>query len=147
MTASSGAHAALTPVASLRTTAAMLLRRVLALALFACAIAGSTATAKGLRFPDGFRWGTAISGFQSDMGVGAPNDEGTDWWVWTHDPQNIASGSVSGAFPEDGPGFWTLYKRDAKLVRKALHGNASGWESSGAASSRCRRRRSTCRAA
>lgn len=32
-------------------------------------------------FPAGFRWGAAIAGFQSDMGLGAPNDEGTDWWV------------------------------------------------------------------
>jgi hypothetical protein len=37
------------------------------------------------------------------MGVGAPVDEGTNWWVWVHDAQNVASGSVSGAFPEDGP--------------------------------------------
>jgi hypothetical protein len=39
-------------------------------------------------FPDGFLWGAAISGFQSDMGLGAPDDEGTDWWVWVHDQDN-----------------------------------------------------------
>ena len=101
-----------------------MLRRIVTLVLVACAVGHTAAVAKGLPFPKGFLWGTAISGFQSDMGVDAPNDEGTDWWVWAHDPQNIASGSVSGAFPEDGPGFWTLYNRDAKLVRKTLHGNA-----------------------
>ncbi len=97
--------------------------RALVSMVLVCALVPS-AVAKGLPFPKGFRWGTAISGFQSDMGVGAPNDEGTDWWVWTHDPANVASGSVSGAFPEQGPGFWTLYKRDAKLAARQLHANA-----------------------
>jgi beta-glucosidase/6-phospho-beta-glucosidase/beta-galactosidase len=75
-------------------------------------------------FPKGFQWGTAISGFQSDMGVGAPNDEGTDWWAWVRDPANVAAGRVSGDLPENGPGFWQLFEKDAKLVRKKLHGNA-----------------------
>src|SRR5262245_6775733 len=99
-----------------------MLVRALALFLVSCAV--PALAAKRLPFPEDFLWGTAISGFQSDMGVGGPNDAGTDWWVWVHDPANIASGSVRGAFPEDGPGFWNLYKRDAKLVRKRLHGNA-----------------------
>jgi beta-glucosidase/6-phospho-beta-glucosidase/beta-galactosidase len=98
-----------------------MLRRVLLVASVSVVLA-SVAEAKALRFPKGFRWGTAISGFQSDMGVGAPNDAGTDWWAWVHDAQNIGSGSVSGAFPEDGPGFWNLYRRDAKLVRRKLRG-------------------------
>jgi len=71
-------------------------------------------------FPEGFLWGTAIAGFQSDMGIGAPNDSGTDWWVWVHDPDNIAAGRVSGDRPEDGPGFWNLYASDAKLARRKL---------------------------
>jgi beta-galactosidase len=75
-------------------------------------------------FPAGFLWGTAIAGFQSDMGVGAPNDEGTDWWVWVRDAQNVSAGRVSGDLPENGPGFWRLYKRDVRLVRHKLHGNA-----------------------
>jgi beta-glucosidase/6-phospho-beta-glucosidase/beta-galactosidase len=79
---------------------------------------------KARPFPNGFQWGTAISGFQSDMGVGAPNDEGTDWWVWVRDPANVAAGRVSGDVPESGPGFWALFEKDAKLVRKKLHGNA-----------------------
>src|SRR5258706_8349419 len=98
--------------------------RALALLLVALAVPAPAAAAKGLPFPKKFLWGTAIAGFQSDMGVGAPNDEGTDWWVWSHDAGNVASGSVSGAFPEDGPGFWKLFKRDAGLVRHQLAGNA-----------------------
>jgi hypothetical protein len=45
-------------------------------------------------FPPLFLWGTAIAGFQSEMGVGAPSDPTTDWWVWVHDPTNVASGRV-----------------------------------------------------
>src|SRR5262245_57756789 len=60
-------------------------------------------------FPPSFLWGTAISGFQSEMGVGAPTDPTTDWWVWVHDPANIAGGRVSGDLPESGPGFYDLF--------------------------------------
>src|SRR5207249_4823592 len=40
-------------------------------------------------FPPGFLWGTAISGFQTEMG-GKPghNDPSSDWWVWVHDADN-----------------------------------------------------------
>jgi beta-glucosidase/6-phospho-beta-glucosidase/beta-galactosidase len=75
-------------------------------------------------FPPGFLWGTAISGFQSDMGVGAPNDPGTDWWVWVRDATNVASGRVSGDLPEAGPGFHDLYPNDARLARDRLRNNA-----------------------
>jgi beta-glucosidase/6-phospho-beta-glucosidase/beta-galactosidase len=75
-------------------------------------------------FPPGFLWGTAISGFQSDMGVGAPNDPGTDWWVWVRDPANIAAGRVTGDLPEAGPGFYDQFPRDARLARRGLRNNA-----------------------
>jgi beta-glucosidase/6-phospho-beta-glucosidase/beta-galactosidase len=88
------------------------------------AVVPAFAGGRGARFPKGFLWGTAISGFQSDMGLGAPNDEGTDWWAWVRDAENVAGGRVSGDLPEDGPGFWTRYEEDARLVRKRLHGNA-----------------------
>jgi beta-glucosidase/6-phospho-beta-glucosidase/beta-galactosidase len=94
------------------------------LAVALCLCAAERAHAAGLPFPPGFLWGTAIAGFQSDMGFGAPNDPGTDWWVWVRDPQNLAASRVSGDLPEAGPGFWTFYKRDASLVRSKLHGNA-----------------------
>src|SRR5262245_2909979 len=75
-------------------------------------------------FPHDFLWGTGISGFQSDMGVGAPNDENTDWWVWSHDADNIAGGRQSGDLPEDGPGFYDLFERDARLARGKLKNDA-----------------------
>jgi beta-glucosidase/6-phospho-beta-glucosidase/beta-galactosidase len=75
-------------------------------------------------FPADFLWGTAISAFQSEMGLGAPTDPNTDWWAWVHDADNIADGRVSGDLPETGPGFWTLFADDAKLARRRLHNNA-----------------------
>src|SRR4029453_1378780 len=75
-------------------------------------------------FPPAFLWGTAISGFQSEMGVGAPADQKSDWWAWVRDPVNVASGRVSGDLPESGPGFYDLFDRDAKLARKGLRNNA-----------------------
>src|SRR5262249_43516190 len=75
-------------------------------------------------FPDGFLWGTAISAFQSEMGVGAPNDTGTDWWVWVHDPNNVAAHRVSGDVPETGPGFYERFDADARLAHRKLHNDA-----------------------
>jgi len=74
-------------------------------------------------FPSGFRWGTATSGFQSEMGLGAPVDPQTDWWAWVHDPANVAAGRVSGDVPEDGPGFWVDYARDIRRARRRLRSN------------------------
>lgn len=98
--------------------------RMLVLVVALCAVVPRTGGAAGLPFPEGFLWGTAISGFQSDMGVGAPDDPNSDWWVWVHDADNVAAGRVSGDLPENGPGFWNLYLRDAKNVRRKLRGNA-----------------------
>lgn len=97
------------------------------LALYACVLLAPVAASAGPTFrpfPPGFLWGTAISGFQSDMGLGAPNDENTDWWVWTHDAANVAAGRVSGDLPEDGPGFYDRFGQDADLAQRKLRNNA-----------------------
>ena len=102
-----------------------MMRRILAVVVALCVVApGIVQAGDSKPFPAGFLWGTAIAGFQSDMGVGAPTDEGTDWWVWAHDPQNVSTHRVSGDLPEDGPGFWTLYDTDAKLAHRKLRANA-----------------------
>src|SRR5262249_14782900 len=62
--------------------------------------------------------------FQSEMGVGAPNDTNTDWWVWVRDADNVTSHRVSGDLPETGPGFYDRYARDARLARRGLKSNA-----------------------
>src|SRR5262245_6255643 len=98
-------------------------RACVVLLLLAC-----TATARAAHvaqpFPPGFLWGTAIAGFQSEMGVGSPNDTNTDWWVWAHDAANIASGRVSGDLPENGPAFYDRFETDARLAKRRLRNNA-----------------------
>jgi len=77
------------------------------------------------RFPKNFLWGTALSGFQVEMGNGSQEiDLHTDWYIWAHDNQNIEKGVVNGDFPEDGAGFWTRYGEDLKLAREGLKNNA-----------------------
>jgi beta-galactosidase len=75
-------------------------------------------------FPGGFLWGTAISGFQTEAGRGHNLDPASDWYVWTHDPANIADDIVSGDLPEDGPGHWQRFRRDLDLVAEDLGNNA-----------------------
>ncbi|MBJ7244328.1 MAG: glycoside hydrolase family 1 protein, partial [Solirubrobacteraceae bacterium] len=77
----------------------------------------------GGSMPKGFLWGTAISGFQSEMGRGRDTDPTSDWWAWVHDSGNIASNTVSGEMPENGPGFWSKYAADIKLARGGLGAN------------------------
>ena len=44
--------------------------------------------------------GVATSGFQSEMGGGAPLDVNSDWWQWLHDPVNkLLLGWHSDALP------------------------------------------------
>jgi beta-galactosidase len=76
------------------------------------------------RFPEGFLWGTAIAGFQTEAGKGRDADPASDWYVWTHDAANIADGTVSGDLPEDGPGHWARFRSDLRLVDEDLHNNA-----------------------
>ena len=91
------------------------LAAVAAAALFPAAAQAAPAE----KFPKGFMWGVAGSGFQTEMGGGAENsDPGTDWWAWVRDQKNIADGHVSGDLPENGPGGWgTAFDGDIKLAR------------------------------
>ncbi|GAB6944245.1 beta-galactosidase BgaS [Vulcanisaeta sp. JCM 14467] len=63
-----------------------------------------------LTFPKNFRFGWSQAGFQHEMGIPGDEDPNSDWWVWVHDMDNIVSGLVSGDFPENGPGYWSLYR-------------------------------------
>ena len=84
----------------------------------------SPAAASPKRFPRGFLWGTATAGFQAEMGRGRNVDRGSDWYVWAHDPANIAADRVSGDLPERGPGEYARFRSDIALARKRLHNNA-----------------------
>ena len=76
-------------------------------------------------FPPGFHWGTATAGFQVEAGGSPSNaDRGTDWWVFTHDPELIRDGVVSGDRVERGPGFWNNFEVYLAHARKELDNNA-----------------------
>jgi beta-galactosidase len=69
------------------------------------------------RFPDGFLWGTAVSGFQTEAGASANGDDpNSDWWTWVHDAENVSAGRVSGDLPEHGPGSYDRYEADFDLA-------------------------------
>nr|3APG_A Chain A, Beta-glucosidase [Pyrococcus furiosus]3APG_B Chain B, Beta-glucosidase [Pyrococcus furiosus]3APG_C Chain C, Beta-glucosidase [Pyrococcus furiosus]3APG_D Chain D, Beta-glucosidase [Pyrococcus furiosus] len=69
------------------------------------------------KFPKNFMFGYSWSGFQFEMGLPGSEVE-SDWWVWVHDKENIASGLVSGDLPENGPAYWHLYKQDHDIAEK-----------------------------
>ena len=75
-------------------------------------------------FPAGFQWGTAIAGFQAEYGQGKNLDTGSDWWLWSHDADNVANDIVSGDLPENGPGFLDRHRTDIKLASRKLGLNA-----------------------
>jgi beta-galactosidase len=77
------------------------------------------------RFPRGFLWGTATSGFQVEAG-GTPShaDRRSDWWAFSHDPDLIGAGLVSGDRVERGAGQWRVWRRDLALADRQLHNNA-----------------------
>jgi beta-galactosidase len=69
-------------------------------------------------FPDKFSWGVSSCGFQFEMGDSYKEalDMNTDWFEWVHDKKNLERRFVSGDFPEDGPNYWLLYKRDHAIL-------------------------------
>ncbi|TMB48398.1 MAG: glycoside hydrolase family 1 protein [Deltaproteobacteria bacterium] len=75
-------------------------------------------------FPPGFLWGTAISGFQTEMG-GKPghNDPSSDWWVWVHDADNRSQNRVSADVPETGPAFYDKFRAQSRKARSGLRSN------------------------
>ena len=62
------------------------------------------------KFPEKFEFGWSQAGFQSEMGGNSTIDDKSDWFLWTHDKENIISGLVSGDFPENGANYWNNYK-------------------------------------
>jgi beta-glucosidase/6-phospho-beta-glucosidase/beta-galactosidase len=82
-------------------------------------------------FPKGFLWGTAVAGFQVDMGcptltADQCEDRNSDWWQWVTDKDLIADKStyLSGQHPNVGPGMWEAWPADFDRARDVLHNNA-----------------------
>jgi beta-glucosidase/6-phospho-beta-glucosidase/beta-galactosidase len=80
-------------------------------------------------FPPDFVFGTAIAGFQADMGcptldAAACDDPNSDWFAFTTNPTTVQSSSayLSGQNPAVvGPGFWELYPDDIRRADQELH--------------------------
>jgi beta-galactosidase len=99
--------------------------RILAVVPLLLVLAAPAAARSRRDFPRGFLWGTAIAGFQTEMGGPHPHaDPHSDWWAWSHDRANVDAGRVSGDLPERGPGHWSVYRRDLDLARLRLHTGA-----------------------
>ena len=63
-----------------------------------------------------FKFGFSTVGVQHEMGI--PGSEfSSDWVAWLHDPENILAGIVSGDSPENGPGYWRLFREDHERAR------------------------------
>lgn len=78
-------------------------------------------------FPEQFRWGTAIAGFQVDMGCPTIpaeqcEDRNSDWYAWITDPvfQQSENTHLSGHPPSSGPGHWELYADDFRRAKEEL---------------------------
>lgn len=77
-----------------------------------------------LKFDRSFKFGFSTVGVQHEMGL--PGSEFvSDWVLWLHDRENIAAGVVSGDRPEDGPGYWHLFREDNE--RAASIGMDAAW--------------------
>src|SRR3954468_8420311 len=86
---------------------------VLLLACAACSHGDDTT------FPPGFLFGTAIAGFQADMGcptlpAAQCEDRASDWYTWITAPALLADPNthLAGTPPAGGPGFRELYAQD-----------------------------------
>ncbi|RLG79985.1 MAG: glycoside hydrolase family 1 protein [Thermoprotei archaeon] len=71
-----------------------------------------------MKIPKEFMLGASLSSFQFEGGFRGDEDPNNDWWIWVHDWENIIAGIVSGDFPENGPGYWRLFRQDHDLAEK-----------------------------
>lgn len=105
-------------------------RVLISFALLASGACGAEGP-ENLAFPDGFLWGTAIAGFQADMGCPTLpreecEDENSDWYQFVTSPVFLTDEDVklSGHPPSAGPGHFELYEADFDLAAHELANNA-----------------------
>jgi len=68
-----------------------------------------------MRFPEGFRWGTATSAYQVEG-----NNTASDWWQWEQAPGRVRGGDRSGQACD----WWRRAERDFDLMA-GIHQNAA----------------------
>src|SRR5438876_11170550 len=92
--------------------------------LIVLALVATLACSARAAFPPGFLWGTAISGFQTEMcGKPGHNDTSSDWWAWVHDPDNMSQHRVSSDLPEAGSAFYDKFRAHSRKARPGLRSN------------------------
>jgi beta-glucosidase/6-phospho-beta-glucosidase/beta-galactosidase len=96
---------------------------------FACSSDPAPAP-ENLELPKSFLFGTAIAGFQVDMGcpsnIAGCNDPNSDWYTWVTKPELVADKGtfIHGDPISAGPGFYELYPQDLDRVKNELHNGA-----------------------
>ncbi len=82
-------------------------------------------------FPSGFMFGTAIAGFQVDMGCPTMpadlcEDRGSDWYQYITNPETRDDQAtfIAGDEPSVGPGYWELFDQDHERAANELNNNA-----------------------
>lgn len=111
----------------------MLVPSLAAVALVAVSCGGSSSgrQSESLRFPEGFLFGSAIAGFQVEMGCPTLTperceDRNSDWYQFITDPSFTGDPAmhILGDPPSSGPGFRELYEADLERAQKELGSNA-----------------------
>jgi beta-glucosidase/6-phospho-beta-glucosidase/beta-galactosidase len=103
---------------------------LLSLAFLACSSSPPPPAPENFDFPKDFLFGTAIAGFQVDMGCPSKMmsclDQNSDWYTWVTKPELIADMTthVNGEPVTDGPGFYELYSQDLDRAKNELGNNA-----------------------
>jgi beta-glucosidase/6-phospho-beta-glucosidase/beta-galactosidase len=109
----------------------LLFPTLLALSLSGCGSDDPAAEPEKLPFPAGFLFGSAIAGFQADMGcptlpASECEDPSSDWYQFVTSPETVgdAAAHLSGQPPSAGPGHWELYEQDYDLAANEVGQNA-----------------------
>jgi beta-glucosidase/6-phospho-beta-glucosidase/beta-galactosidase len=84
-----------------------------------------------LTFPQGFLFGSAIAGFQAEMGcptvpASQCEDRNSDWYTFITRPELVHDAGLflDGDPPSSGPGFYELYQQDLDRAANELHNNS-----------------------
>jgi len=98
--------------------------------LTACGGPAPEPVSEDLTFPKGFRFGSAIAGFQAEMGcptiAKSECEFPSDWSDYVTRPELVNQKGLylSGDPLSSGPGFYELYKTDIGLLANELHNNS-----------------------
>jgi beta-galactosidase len=94
-------------------------------------LAESSIKATSLTFPKDFRFGTAVAGFQVDMGcptlpASTCEDRNSDWFQWVSTPRIVNNPALhmSKHAISRSPGFFETYKTDLDRAKNELHNDS-----------------------